>query len=174
MGYHADANYLSTNPQIVGVYVNYQLYQMLQGFNLIPVVVGSQSLYQMIFKEPGTDFDAGTGLYNIAQTGMPFDTIFPINEVVIQTNLQIPMESSEQSTNLPIIIDWIPLLTIANYRNDLVYEPVVPYRQYDVTGDPVNLAFYVYRRTTSGVLSMMDLAPGASVSLKLMFTPKRK
>lgn len=173
--FYGDSGYLTNLPlpYYIQVLFNFDLSQILTGFNLRPIQ-SSPNYFQLIMINTGTNYDPVADIYHTTQVGMAFDQIIPISQIVIQTNLQIPMEMLQENTHLPIVLDFYPPLTIGNYRNDLYYEPIVPYRQYPIQGNPQTINFSIYRMNPQGFMSPMTLASNQSATVKLMFTEKSR
>ena len=177
----ANFYYLSDNPigSRINMYVNRPLQTILQGFNMIPVGTPSGSyqfyiLYNEINPVVAPGHNLNEYLFPSIQSGLTFDSIIPFNLVTIQTNLPIQTEMSDQNTQVPIIIDFVPNLNMYNYRDDLVWSPITPYRQYSIQSSVQYIQFYVYRSRIGGPLTQMILGAGQSSTLKLMLTEKSR
>lgn len=173
MSYYAGASYLTDNPNTILVAVNYQLSELLQGFQMFKTTIPVLNVpaWQLVVSDTGTNYDTVNSLYVMTQTSFAFTSICSVNLISIQTTLPVQTELYSDNTELPVVLDFTPAFNMASFRNTIVYESLVPYRKYKVQGHVQYIAFTVYWTDWSGYQqNIMMLAPGQSFNIKLMFT----
>ncbi len=112
----------------------------------------------------------------MTQQDQSFDNIIDLNSVVITTNLPIVKEFQGSATALPIMNDFvINDVTIATFRNRIVYNAITPYRQVHMQGSQPfrNISFDIFYSDAEFNLTPVSLGPNQSASIKIMFTEKR-
>ena len=184
MSYSVDICYLDSGNDPIILAVNYKLSLLLQGFQMKPIELGLDSqFFQMYAADTGDNFTSPNGLFKMTQTCLAFSSICSVNQIMVQTTIPVQTEMYSDNTQLPVILDFIPSFSMGTFRNTLVYEPIVPYRKYDIQGHVQYVSFNVLWSDWSmgisdnspdvtGKINQMMLAPGQSFNLKIMFTPK--
>jgi len=183
MSYSVNTDYLDTSNDPILLAVNYKLSLLLQGFQMKPVTLEGEQFFQMYAADTGDNFTAPNGLFKMTQTCLAFSSICSVNQIMIQTTLPVQTEMYSDNTQLPVVLDFIPAFTMKTFRNTMIYEPIVPYRKYDIQGNVQYVSFNVLwsdwsmgisdnSPDSTGKINQMILAPGQSFNLKIMFTPK--
>ena len=180
ISYITDSKFISSNSTPIILYVNQNLFQMLQGF---PVFYSSSLGFQFLVTDQKNN-NVPTGFYTMTQqassfalmsdfTGIIFTTSMPIlNEF---TGLQLTGSNSGvlQQVSIPILQDYVyQELTVGNFHENIVYNAIVPYRQCKLT---TNSPFYeisirAYIMKVDGNPILVAMPPSSSANIKLMFT----
>ncbi len=162
-----------TTPIYIGI--NESLQKLLQGL-LFTVTnpINPPNTYWFVINNKNNNI---TGNYVfITQEALYFSNWIDFDSIVITTTMPIANEYQGSNIALPILSDFSPSdITINNFHNPIVYNPATPYRQYPlITESPFyDIKCYCYISSISGELRPIEVGPGQSANIKLMFTPKK-
>jgi hypothetical protein len=118
----------------------------------------------------------GVTYLSVISQGAYLDNMIDIEGLVIQTNMPINFEQSRSSTGLPILTSFsLNDIDIKQFRNRIVYNTTVPYRQYALRNDEAlkSVSCSIYSTDGVGNITPILLPYGESASIKLMFTERR-
>jgi hypothetical protein len=167
------------NPIILSL--NQLLLIKIQGFPLTsvnPSYLPSSSVFVTFSIMDGHDNSVTIGGVNYlvsTQENQNFDSIIDMLGLLFQTNLPVTQETTGDATNNPILTDFtLSGVTIKTYRDNLVYNAIVPYRQCGMINASPMIRFnlQVLRQNKDGTKVPQLLGPGQSASVKLMFFKK--
>lgn len=165
--------YLNTLSNPIRLSINTTLLTYLQGFT---IHVDSSLLSSYIILVMNTNNNITAQYVKMTQAGFYFSNWLDFDSIIITTNLPIANEYQGSATALPILSDFVPSnVTISNFHDPIIYNPVTPFRQYPLISDsPIyDIKCYCYLSTTNGELRQIFVGPGRSANIKLMFTPKK-
>jgi hypothetical protein len=170
----ANPVYLSCNPALSQIIDGLPIYyNPIQGDELMVFDTGSNlsgNYYTMVSQNSIAEHIIDYARL-ILMSNIPTD-----NEVIGVSN-DVNTQNNLTQVGLPVLMDFTPEeLTIHNYNNYIVYNAITPYRQVSINTNLSfdNIQIYVYYETVMAGLQRIEVPPGTSADIKLMFTEKKK
>lgn len=183
--YPEEYNSEIVNPT-VRLFFNYDLNRFFQNFPIIFNFTFTSPLNaELLVYNTGNNFevisgpspDAGT-YYNMYQDGATFNLWWDIISIVVTTSLPITSETiatqvddgSYNTINILTDVSTEGLGSVFS-RGNITYIPQPQYRLVTLTGhEPIqNISFQFFYRTKDNTLTPINISPGTSITLKLLF-----
>lgn len=186
-------DYLETNPDPVKIYFNNALFSIFQNFKILFFnydtdlafqirVLNQGNNYVPVNSDSSSTYNTTFDFYDMKQDSATFYLWYDITDIVVATNMPVNQEilgnitpSGAYQTS-PILTDISTSFfgQPYNQRANIVYIPSPQYRLVDmltfVNLDQISFKFF-YRTKTLQLIPLL-LAPGETLSMKLLFVKK--
>lgn len=154
----------------ISVYVNNLLMKMLYGIPTTGTgILHKEWRYVLLPK----DNIITTGVYFTQQQAPSFDLMCDFNSVIFTSSIPTsPEYTGSADKTLMILNDYMLAdLNAKTFNNDIVYNSTFPYRTIDMHGQtPItSIIIQCYISDKAGILTLNQLPPMSSASMKLMF-----